>query len=137
MTILVPLVTDEHDLQLAALKFTVDSTEAVDSYCTDYLISGMSTIDTEVLGRERIDDIRRVLSELDAIVKSSWEVALMDSTSANARVLGATVERARNLAAAIREALESATLLPLPRPARPARAGESPFVHDGFGAGAL
>lgn len=104
MTILVPLVTDEHDRQLAALKFTVDSTEAVDSYCTDYLASGLSTVDPEVIGRERLDDLRRVLAELDAIVRSSWEVALMDASSVDARLLGATVERARNLAAALREA---------------------------------
>lgn len=102
--------TEQHTATVAALRFIVEATETVDTYSTDYLIAeggawNVLVVDRDSLARERVGDVLRVLAELDAIVSGAWEWSLMEAVTPEARLRVDTVERARVLAAAIREAL--------------------------------
>lgn len=104
MPITVPAASAGHYARTATLKLIAESAETVDSYCVDYLTSE-GTIDHEYLELERVSNLRRVLDELDAIVVRRWEWPLMEAATPAPRVLVDTVDRARALADAIREAL--------------------------------
>lgn len=122
MTLYLTPADQNHQAAVASLRFIVEATETVDSYTTDYTTPApgahnILVIDTEFLGRERVADVMRVLAELDAIVAGAWEWALMEAVTPEARLRVTTVERARNLADAIREALGQPT-------SRPADTGE-------------
>lgn len=111
--------TDQRTARLSSLRFILDSAETVDSYCVDFLTVGDfgGIIDREQVEAERIDRLARVLRELDAIVSSLWEYSLMEAVTAEARIGVETVERARALAQAIREAVASIArtdLIPTP-----------------------
>jgi len=103
----VPLVTVQHTARVASLRAIVDATEAVDSYCVDYL-DAEGAVDLEYLGTERVEHVRRTLAELDGIVSASDELAATNTITADAHLFAVTVHRARSLAAAIREALTGA-----------------------------
>jgi len=101
-------VTAQHTARVASLRAILDATEAVDSYCVDYLISGDGgglVVDRESFQRERLADLLRVLAELDGIVTASREIAESGAVTADAQLFASTVTRARLLAAAIREAM--------------------------------
>lgn len=116
MPIYIQPVTEQHSTTVAALRFIVDATETVDSYSTDYLTRAdagtwnVLVVDRDMLSRERVGDVLRVLAELDAIVSGAWEWALMEAVTPEARLRVDTVERARTLAAAIREGLGQAPI---------------------------
>jgi hypothetical protein len=101
-------VTAQHTARVASLRAILDATEAVDSYCVDYLTAadnGSRVIDLDALGRERVDHVQRTLAELDAIVAASAELAQSGATVADAELFAGTVRRAHMLADAIREAM--------------------------------
>lgn len=102
--IVVAPITVQHTAYVQSLRAILDAAEAVDSYCVDYL-TGEGTVDREALGMERIDHVSRTLAELDGIVSSSDELARTGEVAADAQLLGVTVRRARQLAAAIRQAI--------------------------------
>lgn len=108
MTLNVPAVTAQHTARVASLRAILDATEAVDSYCVDYLAAdpttGLLHVDREALGRERVDHVTRTLAELDAIVENAAAVAPHEVVG-DPNLLAVTVRRARDLAAAIREAV--------------------------------
>jgi len=101
----VPLVSDEHAQLVGWLRFTVEATATVDDYCTDYLVSGEATIDSDVLLRERVENVLRTLSELDEIVSHTRDITQLEVLTPEARLLAETVRRAGALALAIREGL--------------------------------
>jgi len=106
MPINVPMANaTEREAQIAALRFVVDSAETVDSYCTDFLNVGVTfgLVDLDALEIQRVDTISRALRELDAIASSTTEHLLIDAASM--ALAAETSDRARALAAAIREAL--------------------------------
>jgi hypothetical protein len=100
----VPAVTVQHTARVSSLRAIVDATEAVDSYCVDYL-TPEGVVDRDSLGSERVDHVRRTLAELDSIVAASDELAATNTLTADAHLFAVTVHRARSLAEAIREAL--------------------------------
>ena len=102
--IAVPTITVQHTARVASLRAILDATEAVDSYCVDYL-TPEGVIDLDALGRERFDHVRRTVAELDAIVSAQAELAATNTLTADAHLFAITVHRARTLAAAIREAV--------------------------------
>lgn len=102
--ILVKPTTAQHRAYVLSLRAILDATEAVDSYCVDYL-TAEGTIDREALGMERVDHVSRTLAELDGIVSSSDELARTGEVCADPQLLAVTVRRARQLAAAIRQAV--------------------------------
>jgi hypothetical protein len=102
--------SEQHKAAVASLRFIVEATETVDSYTVDYTTAApgahnILVIDRDFLASERVGDVLRVLAELDAIVSGNWEWALMEAVTPEARLRVDTVERARVLAEAIREAL--------------------------------
>jgi hypothetical protein len=101
-------VTVQHTARVASLRAILDATEAVDSYCVDYLTAGDDgslIVDRDALGRERIDHVQRTLAELDAIVSASAEIAESGAVTADAELFAVTVRRAHMLSDAIREAM--------------------------------
>jgi hypothetical protein len=106
--IVVGPITVQHTARVASLRAILDATEAVDSYCVDYLTTE-GVVDRDALGAERVDHVMRTLSELDAIVSASDELAETNTLTADAHLLAVTVRRARELAAAIREAVQGVT----------------------------
>lgn len=102
--------TEQQRTAIAALRFIVDTAETVESYMVDYTTPAegahnILVVDRDFLGRERVADVLRVLAELDAIVQGGWEWSLMEAVTPEAALRADTVERARVLADAIREAL--------------------------------
>lgn len=140
-------ITVQHTARVASLRAILNATEAVDSYCVDYLTDG-GIVDLEALGYERVDHVRRTVAELDAIVAASDEIAAQNMLTADQHLFAVTVNRARALAAAIREAMahlaaadntdeqgdeidEDTVQTAPPFAPKPA------FEHTGFEAGAL
>lgn len=109
--------SDQHKAAVASLRFIVEATETVDSYTVDYTTPhpdahNVLIVDRDFLASERVGDVLRVLAELDTIVSGNWEWALMEAVTPEARLRVDTVERARVLAEAIREALGHARPTP-------------------------
>lgn len=104
MPIIIPAVTAQHTARVASLRAILDATEAVDSYCVDYLTSE-GVVDRDYLGSERVDHVTRTLAELDGIVTASAELAESNGVTADGHLFAVTVRRARSLADAIREAI--------------------------------
>lgn len=99
-----PPVTVQHTARVASLRAILNATEAVDSYCVDYL-TPEGIIDADSFSRERIGDLRRTLAELDGIVSASAEIAQSGAVTADAELFAVTVRRAHMLGDAIREAM--------------------------------
>jgi hypothetical protein len=102
--IIVTPTTAQHRAYVLSLRAILDATEAVDSYCVDYL-TAEGTVDRESLGMERVDHVSRTLAELDGIVSGSDALAQTGDVCADPKLLAFTVRRARQLAAAIRQAI--------------------------------
>jgi hypothetical protein len=100
----VPAVTAQHTARVSSLRAILNATEAVDSYCVDYL-DAEGAVDVAALMGERVDHVMRTLAELDAIVAASDELAESGEITADAHLFAVTVRRARTLAQAIREAV--------------------------------
>lgn len=108
MPTIVPNVADKEQraARLSSLRFILDSAETVDESCVNYLAADGS-VDMEQIACNSVSNLVRDLAELDAIVSSMWEYPLMEAVTSEARLGTETVERARALAQAIREAVAS------------------------------
>lgn len=104
MTIKVTLNTASGKALVKALGLVIDTTEAVDSIAADYLDAD-GTVDLENFGFMKVREIQSTLAELDAIIKRTSDAVMFPiDLHARTQMLAECLDRARQLAAAIREA---------------------------------
>lgn len=98
----VPREQAELTAHAKSLQVVLDAVEVVDSYCVDYLDARTMKVDRDMLRLESLANLDRTLGELDEIVSALPDVP----ASSNGGLATYTIERARSLAAAIRQAAD-------------------------------
>ena len=97
--------TETDKALLLAITHASDTARAVDEVADEMLDNSTHQIDLDNFAYYKVRDIQAALAVLNKIIRSDWEVGLMAVEERHVQLLADSVDRARQLTVAIREAL--------------------------------
>lgn len=105
-TIVTP-ITDSGKALRAAIAHSIETALAVDEIADELISKETNMVDRDNLPFLRIQDVQNAIVALDKIIRGDWEVCLLPAEVPHTQLLAESIDRARQIRAAIDETLAS------------------------------
>lgn len=103
----VAAITDKGKALRLAIAHAIDTTTAVDEIADELISKETGAVDMDNFPHLRIQDVQNALAALAKIISGDWEVCLLPAEAPHTQLLAESIDRARQIQAAVRETLAS------------------------------
>lgn len=100
-------ISDTGKALRAAVAHAADVASAVDEIADELISKETGTVDLDNFHYLRIQDVQNAVDELGKIIRGDWEVCLRPIEAPHVQLLAESIERARQIKAAVLETLAS------------------------------